>query len=92
MKKRFVVGLCAVMLCVMSVSGTALAGNTTVGCSDWKTVKIGDAFCDSSDRCGLLWLKETNKVRVYAERVCLRSDATAYREGRIMQTKLGCCQ
>lgn len=92
MKKRFVVGLCTVMLCVMSVSGTALAGSTTVGCSDWETTKIGETSCDADDGCGFLWLKETNKATVYLERTCLWSNGVTYRQSGMMKTTFGCCQ
>ena len=86
MKKVLAVCLMAVMLVAVSIPVSA------AGCSDWDTIGVSDAWCDSNDGCGFLWAKATNKCTVFMTRTCVENNGAIIYQSTSQQSKLGCCQ
>ena len=59
-------------------------------CTNWTQMEVLDEYCDDSDGCGFLWLKDAKKFKVSQERYCDKGGKQV-RETRVHYKKSGCC-
>lgn len=59
-------------------------------CSGYIEYATGESFCDNTDGCGFLWLKDTRKTYSYQMRYC-DEDGMQVLKTRALFVKDGCC-
>ena len=85
MKKLFAMFLATSIIGSMSMTVSAS------GCSDWDTLSVGEAYCDSSDGCGFLWQQATNKAETILVRTCIDDAGNQHTQLDSTTVTLGCC-
>lgn len=74
----------------VSIAISIFAVPVSASCSSWTTYYTSSSYCDNSDGCGFLWLKDTKKHRAYQERYCAEGGKQV-RKTRTILVKDGCC-
>ena len=87
MKKKIIVSMLAIAIMVSGVSASMVA---EAKCTSWTVYDKSADKCDSTDGCGVFWLKDTKYYYSYQERYCDKKNKQV-RETRTVKVKSGCC-